>query len=454
MSVAPAIAPPAAEAPLHLVTDVPRQLRTRDQFALWGNLGVSLLGFAGAAAVLQPAAGEQLGIIAAVVATVVGTVVGTLMTSVAGIPGTQTGAPAMALLRGLFGTRLSYLPTVLNIAQCIGWGTFELVVISQAAQTVAGGHGPHWPYVVAAGAVTTLLTIRPLGAVRLLRRYVTVAVLFAMAWLSVALLLHPVPEPHHTSWQGFFPATDSVVAVAVSFVPMIADYTRFARTPRSGFWGSLLGYSVTQIWCYLLGLIVILQGANGDDQNSIYSAFTAVLLGTVFLGILVIREVDQSFANVYSTAMSIQNLAPRTDRRVLTVAIGVLTTVLALSVDVDNYANFLYLIGSVFVPLFAVLAVDYFAGARRRGTGWDLGDRVPSRWLMLLPWAVGFAVYQLINPGGIGWWSAFWTGVQGDVGLTVRPWMSATVFAFATAAAATAVLMLADRRRAPAPVPR
>lgn len=452
MSVAPAItpSPAAAEAPLQLVTDVPRQLRARDQFALWGNLGVSLLGFAGAAAVLQPVPGAQLGITAAVLATVLGTLIGTVMTSVAGIPGTQTGAPAMALLRGLFGTRLSYLPTVLNIAQCIGWGTFELVVISQAAQTVVGDHGPHWPYVVAAGVITTVLTIRPLGSVRLLRRYVTLAVLFAMAWLSVALLLHPVPGPHHASWHGFFPATDSVVAVAVSFVPLIADYTRFARTARAGFWGSLLGYSVTQIWCYLIGLIVILQGANGEDQNSIYSAFTAVLLGTVFLGILVIREVDQSFANVYSTAMSIQNLAPRTDRRVLTIAIGALTTLLALSVDVDNYANFLYLIGSVFVPMFAVLAVDYFVGARRRGSGWDLGERVPSRWLMLLPWAIGFAVYQLINPGDVGWWSARWVWLQGELGLTVRPWMSATVFSFVAAAVVTTLVMLADRRTSPA----
>jgi NCS1 family nucleobase:cation symporter-1 len=449
VSTEPSDATPArVEAPLTLRTDVPRHLGLRDQFALWGNLGVSLLGFAGASGVLSPSDGSQLTIMAALFATVVGTIIGTLMVSVAGIPGTQTGAPAMALLRGLFGTRLSYLPSVLNIVQLIGWGTFELVVISHAAQVVAHGHGPHWAYVLIAGALTMALTVWPLGSVRLLRRYVTIAMLAAMTGLTIMLLRYHVPAPAHAGWHGVLPATDSVVAVAVSFVPMIADYTRFARTAKAGFWGSLLGYGTTQIWCYVIGIVVILQGADAANQDSIYSAFTGVGLGTLFLGVLVLREADQSFADLYSTAMSVQNLLPKVDRRVLSVAVSGLATLLALVIDLNNYLNFLYLIGSVFVPLFAVFAIDYFVGTMRGGTAWQLGERVRSRTVMLLPWLLGFAVYQLINPGGVSWWVSFWSRVDGWLHLSVQSWMSATVFSFLAAALATLPLTLRASRRA------
>src|ERR1700693_3187774 len=117
-----------SEVARRLADPVPQALSLLDQFGLWGNLGVSLLGFTGAIFVLQ-AGGTgtpQLSLAAALTAIVVGTVLGTVPLALAGLPGAQTGAPAMVLLRGLFGARLSYLPTVLNIAQCLGWGLFEL----------------------------------------------------------------------------------------------------------------------------------------------------------------------------------------------------------------------------------------------------------------------------------------------------------------------------------------
>ena len=124
-----------SEVPRTLAEPVPQALSLLDQFGLWGNLGVSLLGFTGAIFVLQPggAGTPELSMAAALTAIVVGTVLGTLPVALAGLPGTRTGAPAMVLLRGLFGARLSYLPTVLNILQCVGWGVFELVTIATAA---------------------------------------------------------------------------------------------------------------------------------------------------------------------------------------------------------------------------------------------------------------------------------------------------------------------------------
>jgi putative hydroxymethylpyrimidine transporter CytX len=417
-----------------LAEPVPQALSLLDQFGLWGNLGVSLLGFTGAIFVLQPggAGTPELSLAAALTAIVVGTVLGTLPLALAGLPGARTGAPAMVLLRGLFGARLSYLPTALNILQCLGWGVFELVTIATAAHTVAPAL-PRWGYVLIAGLATALLTIRPLGAIRVLRKYATGAVLIVLCYLFVQLIRHPLPGFTHGTWSGYWAATDTVVAVAVSFAPLAADYTRHSRSPRAAFAGTLAGYSVTQVLCYVIGLLALVTVAHGNPDH-IYGAFIALPLGSLGFAILAARELDQAFANVYSTAVSTQNLRPLWDRRILAGAIAALTTVGALWLNIADYENFLTLIGSVFVPMSAVLIADYFVTSQGR---WDLSAAARSRWLMLLPWAAGFVTYQLINPGYVSWWASAWTSFGHDIGFTQASWMSASILSFAVAAAVT-----------------
>src|SRR5208283_906084 len=281
--------------------------------------------------------------------------------------------------------RLSYLPTVLNILQCLGWGVFELVTIATAAHTVAPAL-PRWGYVLIAGLATALLTIKPLGAIRVLRKYATSAVLIVLCYLFVQLIRHPRPGFTHGTWTGYWAATDTVVAVAVSFAPLIADYSRHSRSPRAAFTGTLAGYSVTQVLCYVIGLLALVTVAD-HNPSDIYGAFIALPLGSLAFAILAARELDQSFANVYSTAVSTQNLRPLWDRRILAALITGVVTVFALFLNIADYENFLTLLGSVFVPMFGVLTVDFFLLSRGR---WDLSAHARSRWLMLLPWAAGF----------------------------------------------------------------
>ena len=437
-----------AEAPLVLDTDPPRSLSFTDQAAFWGNLGVSLIGFSGAAVVLLPTGHPQLPISGALLATVVGTLIGTAMVALAGAVGARTGAPAMAVLRGLFGTKLSYVPTVANIVQCVGWGVFELTVIGQGVKALAEPHHvSHGLVVIAAGILCTAMAIWPLRMLRVLRKYVTVAVGVAMLYFTVQLFREPIPHQTGTSWSGFFPAVDAALAVAVSFVPLAADYTRHARSARAATGAAMLGYSIAQVWCYLLGILALLQ--TGGDAGKIFDTFLGVSAGWLFFAVLVLRESDQSFANVYSTAMSIQNLLPKVDRRVIAAGVGLLVTLLALPVhDFTGFGNFLYLIGSVFVPLCAVLVVDFFFGRGRTREGWNLSEESRSRPLMLLPWLFGFAVYQVFNPGSIDWWAKFWVRVEDAIGVHPGWWSSASLFSFAASAAATGVIVALDRRRA------
>ncbi|MEV0297451.1 cytosine permease [Nocardia sp. NPDC050710] len=428
------------EAPLTLDQPAPKVLSFWDQSAFWANLGVSLFAFSGAYTVLAPNAegAAQISIAAGILAMIIGTVVGGLMLGLAAVPGSRTGKPAMMLLRGLFGAKLSYVPTVLNIAQLIGWGTFELIVIGNAAEELFEG-GPHWLYVVVAGVLTTVLTIWPLGSVRMLRRFVTVGVAIALIWFYIQffraglpdLTTNPGPEgngPFGVDWSLFWIATDAALAVSISWVPVAADYTRHSRSTRAAFGAASGAYAITQIVAYILGLFALAL-ATGDGT---YGPFLSVTLGGVFFFILVLREADQSFANVYSTAVSIQNLAPRIDRRILCIGLGVLITLLALRLRMDDYFGFLGLIGSVFVPLLGVLVADFFLRAKGE---WNTAADAPSRWGMILAWLVGLSVYQLINPGDAGVWTDFWVHVQEWLHFTKQPWMSASLLSFLAAVA-------------------
>jgi NCS1 family nucleobase:cation symporter-1 len=274
-----------------------------------------------------------------------------------------------------------------------------------------------------------------------------VAVVAATVYLFAQLLRHPVVSLTAGSWSGFWLAADVVIAVAVSFAPLAADYSRHSRSGRAAFLGSFLGYTVTQIAYYTLGLLAFatVVSSQGDTQTNLFAAFLAVPLGWLPFGVLVLRELDESFTNVYSTVVSVQNLRPLSDRRILAVVIGTLATALALVLQIADYQSFLYLLGSVFVPMFAVFAVDYFALHGRRR--WDTSTTAPSRWLMLVPWLLGFASYQLVNPGSVSWWASAWTSVQRAIGFTPPTWMSASVTSFVIAGAATFAVGVLARYR-------
>jgi purine-cytosine permease-like protein len=122
-----------------------------------------------------------------------------------------------------------------------------------------------------------------------------------------------------------------------------------------------------------------------------------------------------------------------------------LATAGALALNIDSYVNFLYLMASVLVPMTAVFLVDYFG--TRRHAAWDVSAAAPARPVMVVPWVLGFVVYQLLNPGYIKWWQRMWVHVDSSLHLTVQSWMSASVFSFLVAALLTVPLVVVRRRR-------
>ncbi|MGW6200274.1 purine-cytosine permease family protein [Kribbella sp. NPDC055110] len=436
-----AVRPPdRVEAPLVLTTDTPRTLGFLPQFTLWANLGISLFGPVTGALVAAYTGSLAQGLLA----VVVGCAIGALVLGGSAVFGSQTGAPAMVALRGIFGRRGSIAPTVLNIAQNIGWATMEIIIISQAAVAVTSEKW-RWVFVLLAGAIATTMAVRPLGSVRLLRKFMVWLVLIASAYLFVQVLAKPVHALPQDGVYGFWPAVDLAAAGVVSFAPLAADYTRHSRSNKAAFTGSALGYGLAAIIYYALGVFAVATLQTNTDD--VITALVTLPAGAIALFVLLVDEVDEAYANVYSTTMSLHNLVGHIDRRWISVAIGVVATAIALFIDLGNYTQFLYLIGSVFIPLFAVAIADFFVVSKMK---WDVSDTAKFRWQPTAAWLIGFVAYQLVNPGTVSGWSPFWTKIQQALfnHQPVPGWLGATYTSIIVSMVAAVLLGRIGRRQA------
>jgi putative hydroxymethylpyrimidine transporter CytX len=386
------------------VTPVPERLRTLsflDVTLLWGNLGISLLVLVAGTLL------AGLGLSQALLAIVVGAVLGCALLGLAGLIGAERRVPGMVLMRDPLGRRGSYVPTALNVAQNLGWATFELIVIATAANALvdeAFGLDARWLWVLVFAVVTLALALAgPISFVRrFVRRFAVWAVLASTGYLTwwavdgadVGGLWSNSGEGGLSFWQG----VDLTVAMAASWLPLAADYTRFARTGRGAFWGTGIGYLVPLVWLYGLGALLLLSRGLDDTTALLTAVAAGGAASALALLALTVDETDEPFANVYSAAVSLQNLFPRAPQRLLILVVAATATVGALTIDLLRYQGFLFLLGSFFVPLFGVLAADFLLGA---------AGPVAVRWSGLVAWLAGFAAYQWIQPTGPAWWTDF-----------------------------------------------
>jgi putative hydroxymethylpyrimidine transporter CytX len=426
-----------------------RQLGTFDGFLLWANLSVSLLVIVAGAFLVLPSNQHGLGLTLPVAlgAIAAAAVVGSLMLGVGGLIGADAGVPAMVVQRAPLGHRGSYLPTGLNIAQCLGWSVFELIVIATGASALSEqvlGFGGTAFWKILFGVIATVLAL--LGPVGFVRRYVrkfavwvVVASLAYLGWWS----LHG--QHVHALWSrpgshAFWPGFDLVLASIISWTPLVADYTRFSRTRASAFWGSGLGYFVPTIPLFGLGAVIAMSREISDPAGLLTAIAAGGAASVLALLALTVDESDEAFANVYSGAVSLQNLVPQVPQRVLVAATAAVATIGALLVDLRNYQPFLFLLGSFFVPLFGVLLADWLL-AGRHYTRAAVFDAPAVRAWPVVSWLAGFCLYQWLAPVGPGWW----TSLVGHTDPHALPWGGASHPSFALAIALTSAAGLLAR---------
>jgi NCS1 family nucleobase:cation symporter-1 len=393
------------------IEPVPQRLRVLtffDSLLLWGNLSVSLLVIV-AGALLVPA----LSLPAALTAIALGAVAGNALLGLAAMIGADARVPGMVVLRAPLGRRGSYLPTVLNVAQNLGWSTFELIIIATAAAALSKrlfGFEDKWLWALVFGALSLVLGLMgPIGFVRrYLRKVATWALLLAMAYLTWWVLT----ESHlHAWWSapgkgglGLGQGIDLVIGSIVSWTPLAADYTRFSRSRRGAFWGAGLGYFLPTFWVFGLGALLVLSRSLSDAAAIPTAMATGGAVALLALAAITLDESEKAFADIYSSAVSIQNLLPRLSQKLLITIVSVVATAGAVVINLSNYQSFLYLLGSFFVPLLGVLLADWLlAGAHYESR--DFFGARSVRADRLAAWAVGFAFYQWLSPVGPGWWT-------------------------------------------------
>ena len=435
------------------IEPVPERLRvlgTLDGLLLWSNLSVSLLVIVAGAFLVLPADqfGLALSLPVALAAIVAAAVVGNFLLGLGGMIGADARVPTMVLLRAPLGRRGSYLPTALNIVQCLGWSVFELIIIATGASALSEqlfgfGGVPFWK--IAFGCVATALALLgPVGFVRKFVRkfaiWVVIASLLYLTWWS----LHdrqPVALWHRGGSHAFWPGFDLVLASIISWTPLVADYTRFSRTRRAGFIGAGVGYFLPTVPLFALGAVIALSRHISDAPGLLTAVAAGGAASLLALLALTVDESDEAFANVYSGAVSLQNLVPRVPQRILVGGVAAIATIGALVVDLRNYQPFLYLLGSFFVPLFAVLLADWLLSGRHYSR--DDVFRVPEiRLEMVAAWLTGFCVYQWLYPQGPSWW----TSLVAHTSPHALPWGGASLPSFLVAFGLAALARALSRR--------
>ncbi len=413
-----------------------RVFRWHDHAALWFSLGVGLLVMQ-VGAYLVPAVGTR----DATIAIVIGSCLGAGLLAWTARLGCETGLASAGLMHATYGSAFARLPVLLNIVQLVGWTTFEIVIMREGTQAIAGkalgATGTQLGTPLATGLLTllwgaVLLALLAGSMVKLVRRFVSrfglPLVILSLIWLTWQFAARLSANGFDAFWSrpgdgsmGVFGALDLVIAMPVSWLPLVADYARHGKRASakgglgSAFSGTWLGYALANIWCYALGVMVV---STAEPGAGLVTALLLAQGGLVALGLILIDELDNAYGDVYSGAVSTHSLLPRWSVRRWGLLLAALCIAFALVLPMHSLEPFLLLLSSVFVPLYGVILGRlglYGTGAEAIAVGARRVD-----WRAASIWIAGIAVYH-----GCAKWAPQWGSALPTLALTfVAAWLS------------------------------
>ena len=352
--------------------------------------------------------------------SVIGSVVGSLMLAASSRHGARHGVPTMVSLRPILGRGGSALPSALNAFQLLGWAAFELLVMGLAASyLLRPTFGPLPASVLIPVAGLIVLALAWLGPLRVVRTWLKRFAFWIMLATTLLIVLSLATQPrdlwaryNSRAFEGLpsiLLALDLVIVMPISWWPLVADYNRFARSAKASSLGTAVGYASANTSFYVLGAALstymwadplIAFVGWGDAIGGLLQ----LSLGGVVLLIILVDETDNAFANVYSTAVSVQNMNPRWRQFRLILLATAVATAGALLLDARNeglgggFELFLIAIGGIFVPLLGVVIADSFVVRRKGYRAEEFGDGAPGlRPGALAAWALGTLFYFAIS---------------------------------------------------------
>ncbi|HEY5561484.1 MAG TPA: putative hydroxymethylpyrimidine transporter CytX [Clostridiaceae bacterium] len=325
------------------------------------------------------------------IAIILGHLIGTSIFVLGGIIGTREQIPSIASTRISFGLYGSYLFSILNVLQLVGW---TAVMIKSAAESLNLISKAMWSidsmplWIVTIGMLTVIWIIfgmtgfKKINTVAVFLLFILTIVLGRIIFKSGKVFSAPA-----SSGISFGGALELVVVMPLSWLPLIADYTRFAKSEKQGAYGSFLGYFIGSSWMFIIGLGAAILYKNPDPSAMLLAAN----LGISAFAIVVLSTVTTTFMDAYSAGVTFLNIMPKLNEKATAIVMTLVGTIVSLFFSIANYTNFLYAIGSVFAPLFAILLTDYFIIKKQT----KVVDTLLLNIGAALIWAIGVVVYYI-----------------------------------------------------------
>ena len=323
--------------------------------------GSALIWFGAAVSIAEILAGSliaPLGFSRGAAAVVIGHIIGCIPLYLAGRIGAETGKSAMETVKISFGQRGSVFFSLLNVTQLVGWTAVMIIgggrAVALIAEKYTGSYSPSlWSVVIGFLIIVWIeIGIKNLGKINIF----TMAGLFSLTLLLSIIVFGGNSSAAVTGEMNFGSAVELSAAMPLSWLPLISDYTHNASNPRKASLVSVLVYFAGSTWMYMIGLGASVYTGESDIAKIILGAG----LGLAAVFIIVISTVTTTFLDVYSAGVSFSSITDRPGSKTTAVIACIAGTALAVLTPVEQYENFLFLIGSVFAPMISILITDFF----------------------------------------------------------------------------------------------
>lgn len=346
---------------------------------IWFGAGVSL------AEILTGTAFAPLGFQKGILAIIIGHIIGCTMLFLAGVIGGKTRRSAMETVKMSFGQNGGVFFSFLNVLQLVGWTAIMIYDGALAADGVLNTGRWVWCLVIGALIIVWILVgITNLGKINT----IAMAALFILTLVlcKVIFFSGAAGNVDTSEAMSFGAAVELAVAMPLSWLPLISDYTREAEEPVKATAVSAVVYGIISCWMYVIGMGAAIYTGEYDIAQIMVKAG----LGIAGLLIIVFSTVTTTFLDAYSAGISAESVFSKLNGKYAAVAVTVIGTVGAIVYPMDNITEFLYLIGSVFAPMIAIQIADFFILKRAD----SLSDVIDVTNIVI--WIVGFVLYRYL----------------------------------------------------------
>jgi nucleobase:cation symporter-1, NCS1 family len=383
-----------------------RNLCGIDYFLFWSGVAISLAEI-WAGGFLAP-----LGFFAGLMIIFLGHLIGNTFLGLGGYIGSRHGLSSMTTVRPAFGIRGANLAAVLNIIQLVGWASILLIIAGQAGATlghyVGGVFESNRFWIVIIGLATLLWAFYTDMKIWKFLQYFACTMLFIVVVMMTIVTFCDYNPIINVSTKPttlhFMTALDLVIAMPISFLPIIADYSRFAKSNKTAFVNTWIGYFIISSWMYILGLGATIYTGSTDPAMLILKTLSTFGLAIPALMLIVFSTITSNFPDIYSATCSMMNITDKANPKVTMWIITLLTIVVSLFFPMAQYENFLLFIGAMFIPLFGVILTDYFLIKKRKidlkaiySTGGKYWYGNGYNYVAISAWIIGFAVFEVIS---------------------------------------------------------